>query len=462
MQHSTSSILSVCEDIFNHESCHQMARKCGFIQRSSSRISGPEFLKVLILPSAGLSEDSLHGLCARMREFNPEVNISASALAQRINTKSAIKFTLASFEKVLSITREKMIKQHASIENVLKHFKNIYIQDSTVFEVNKKLARFFPGTKRGGKKGATSCKSQIKIDLVHNLATGQIAKAEIYEGKRPDQALSGTIESMVKAGDLTIRDLGYFNIQSFSNIDKIGGYFLSRFPSHLKVYLNEKDAEPVNLATYLNRNYAGLAAIDLTVWISETRLKVRLIAYRAPKEVVIERRRKARKSAKEKGRTLSQEKLSLMDFSLFVTNIPESIISVEVIGTIYRLRWEIELIFKQCKSDLKIDVLRGVSLQRILCFMWSRLCMVILVMHITACFANLAKQLCGVELSSVKLVRYLQRNGILCKAMRDQKLKDLENNIIGEIPRSLKKDKRSRTTMFQRANNFEWYYEISA
>ena len=171
MQHSTSSILSICNDIFNPNSCHQMACKHGFIQRKSSKILGPEFLKALIVPSTGCTTDSLNGLCARMAEFNPDANISASALAQRINTKAAVEFTMAAYEKMLTLTRKKMIQQDPSIENILIHFKNIYIQDSTIFEINKKLSRFFPGTKRGGKKGGSSCKSQMKIDLIHNLAT---------------------------------------------------------------------------------------------------------------------------------------------------------------------------------------------------------------------------------------------------------------------------------------------------
>lgn len=459
MQHSTSSILSICNDIFNPESCHQMACKHGFIQRKSSKIFGPEFLSALIVPSAGCATDSLNGLCARMAEFNPNANISASALIQRINTKAAVQFTMAAYEKILTLTREKMIQQDPSITNVLKHFRNIYIQDSTIFEMNKELSRFFPGTKRGGKKGGSSCKSQMKIDLIHNLATGRIERAQIHEGKRPDQASSGVIERIVKVGDLVMRDLGYFKIESLSNIDELGAYFLSRFPSHLKVYLSAMDEKPVDLAEHLNKKYKNSTAIDLTVWVSDKRLQVRLVAYRLPERVISERHRKANKSAKETGRTLSRAKKTLLEFSIFVTNIPSSLISVDVIGTIYRLRWEIELIFKQCKSDLQIDVLRGVCRHRILCLAWARLCMIMIVSCIAGGFSHLAKGWYQVELSSVKLIRYILRNGILCRAIKEGKLQELEDKIIQEIPKRLKKEKRSRKTMRQRANDLEGYYE---
>src|SRR5438552_12239229 len=103
MQHFTSSILTICDDIFNPESYHQLARSSEFVQRSSSKIHGHEFVKTLVLPSNGLSEDSLNGLCERMREFNPQADISASALAQRINTDAAVRFMKSCFEKILKL-----------------------------------------------------------------------------------------------------------------------------------------------------------------------------------------------------------------------------------------------------------------------------------------------------------------------------------------------------------------------
>lgn len=458
MQHSTATILSIFDEIYNHEICHQLARSSGFIQRSTSKINGHEFLKVLTLPSNGLSEDSLNGLCERMSVFNPQANISASALIQRINTKSAVRFIKACFERILNLTRVNLEKQYHSLEGPLKHFKNIYIQDSTIFEINKKLAKFFPGTKRGGKKDGSSCKSQMKIDLVHNFSTGMIADVQLYEGKRPDQALSGKIEGLVTEGDLIIRDLGYFKTDSLESLDKAQVCFLSRFPSHIKVYLNPNDKKPIDLATYLNMHFKNTATIDLKVWITDKRLEVRLVAYRVPKNIVAERKRKAHKNSKERGRALSKEKLALLEFSLFVTNIPVDIVSVEVIGTIYRLRWEIELIFKTWKSHLKIDVLEGICLHRILCLIWSRLCMVILVAYVTANFMNLANKLSKGELSQAKLISYLLRSSVLCRAVETQTLEDLENKMIQNISRRFMKDSRCRKTMREAIDQFEPYY----
>jgi hypothetical protein len=460
MQHCTSNILPICDQIFNQDFCHELARKHRFIQRSSSKIQGHELIKTFILPSNGLSEDSLDGLCLRLKAFNPEVDISASALAQRINTASAVELMKACMQKILHTTRDKLVKQYSCLEGCLSLFNNIYIQDSTVFEVNKKLSKFFKGTKRGGRKGQTSCKAQVKIDLIHNFTTGSIKDARIYEGKRPDQALAGKILKVIKKGDLTIRDLGYFKLEVFKLIAEAEAFFLTRFPSHVMVYLNIEDKEPINLATHLNKYYKREGAISIKIWVGAERLPVRLIAYRVSKSIQNERLRKARKTAKEMGRTLSKAKLDLLQFSLFITNIPEEWVSTEVIGTVYRLRWEIELIFKQWKSLLKIDVIRGVCRYRVEALIWGRLCMAVLVAAISATFMNLANKYCSGELSHTKIIEYLIRNGKLCEAVKQYKIEDLEKEIIQDMEKRLLKNTRSRKTIREKAMGLETYYEL--
>lgn len=460
MQHCTPNILSICDQIFNENSCYELARKHQFIQRSTSRIKGHEFIKALILPSNGLSEDSLDGLCLRLKAFNPEVDISASALAQRLNTRAAVEFMKACMQKTLHTTRSKFVKQYSCIESCLSNFNTTYIQDSTVFEVNKKLSKFFRGTKRGGIKGKTSCKAQVKIDLIHNLTLGSITDARIYEGKRPDQALAGNILKIIKKNDLVIRDLGYFKMEVFKLTAKAKAFFLTRFPSHVTVYLNEEDEKPIDLALHLNKYYKNSAAIDIKVFVGAERLPVRLIAYRVPKSIRNERLRKARKGAKEMGRTLSQAKLNLLQFSLFITNIPEDWISHEVIGTLYRLRWEIELIFKQWKSILKIDVLKGISPYRVKALIWGRLCTAVLLATITSTFMNFAKKYCTAELSPTKVIEYLIRNGKLCEAVIQCKIEMLEKEMVQDLQKRLLKNKRSRITMREKIINLETYYEM--
>jgi len=461
MQHCMSRILPICDQFFNPEFCNQLAGKTGFVSRSSSLIKGHEFIKSLVIPSDGLSEDSLNGICLRMREFNPKANISASALSQRINTVEAVNLMKSCAQYMLSITRGKLVKHFPCLDGILKAFNDVYIQDSTVIELNKHMAKYFKGTKRGGKKGGSTCKAQVKIDLIHNFTTGLLEEAKIHHGKLPDQALSNSILKKVKKGDLIITDLGYFKLDKFVSINKKEAFFISRFPSHVKVYLDHEDEQAVDLSEYLMKHYPRTSVIDIQVWIGAERLPMRLVAYRVPKAIENERRRKTKKAAKEMGRTTSKAKLDLLKFSLFITNAPEELIPATNIGTIYRIRWEIELIFKQMKSLLKIHVLKGTSPHRIKVLIWARICGVLILNIISSIYVNLAWDNFGVELSPTKLIQYLLRGNRLGNAIKQGKLAVLVKEMNRDLKRRLLKDKRNRSTMREKINNLEAYYEWS-
>jgi hypothetical protein len=69
-----------------------------------------------------------------------------------------------------------------------------------------------------------------------------------------------------------------------------------------------------------------------------------LIAYRVPQELSDKRRREANKEAQRKGQAPKAKTLNRLDFTFFLTNVPKEIWQAEVIGTIYTVRWQIELI----------------------------------------------------------------------------------------------------------------------
>ena len=75
--------------------------------------------------------------------------------------------------------------------------------------------------------------------------------------------------------------------------------------------------------------------------------------------------------AQKKGRKPSDEYLSWITFTFYVTNVESEIWTHKVVGTIYRLRWQIELIFKQWKSLLRIDCLLSTNENRIRCLVFG-------------------------------------------------------------------------------------------
>lgn len=179
---------------------------------------------------------------------------------------------------------------------------------------------------------------------------------------------------------MQINDLGYFSLAQFASWEKNGTYHLSRLSNSVNVYLLEEDDKAINLPQYINKEFSNCNVIDLIVFIgTNERIPIRLVIYRLPQEIVSERRRKANAAAKKKGRTLRKEYMEWLEFSFFITNVQKEIWRPEIIGTIYRIRWQIELIFKNWKSLLNIDILKGTRPERIQCIIYARLlCMVII------------------------------------------------------------------------------------
>jgi len=72
----------------------------------------------------------------------------------------------------------------------------------------------------------------------------------------------------------------------------------------------------------------------------ESPVECRLICLRVNEQIANLRRRKLRKEAKKKWRTPSQAHLAMCDWTLFATNVTADILPVEIILSLYRLRWE--------------------------------------------------------------------------------------------------------------------------
>lgn len=110
-------------------------------------------------------------------------------------------------------------------------------------------------------------------------------------------------------------------------------------------------------------------------------LPCRLIAVRAPDEVVNRRRQQAREKAKKKGKghVPSAEYLALLAWLLFVTNCSAEDLSWKAVVVLYRARWQIELLFELWKSHNRLASHRaGASALEVLAIFYAKLLGVVL------------------------------------------------------------------------------------
>jgi Transposase DDE domain len=423
--------------IFKPKELSNIARKTKFIQRSTSLLQGKDFLEMMTTASIDPKSVSLEALCGKLRDRNPEADLTPQSLMERINQPEAVDFLKTVFQNSLKTSLENTLKRVPPI--ILASFNNVWIEDCSECVLNEHLAEAFKGS-----SGVTS-KSCVKLDLIYEIKKKNIFSVDLTDRRSPDQKLAQRHLEIVQKGDLWIRDLGFFDVSVFKTMVAIGAFFLSRLPACVYVYINKEDKDPVDIAEYINHNFPNHAVIDMQVFVTTEKFPVRLIAYRAPKELAEKRRREANKEAKKKGKQRSKASKNRLDFSFFITNVPKEIWEAEVIGTVYTVRWQIELIFKSWKSQMQINYLKGINPDRIRCLLYGKL-IIISIINIIYKLCDWYAQKLDKEISLPKVVNWLKTGQRLSLIVFEKFSYNLFNSLIREIPRTLSKKKGKRKT----------------
>jgi IS4 transposase len=101
----------------------------------------------------------------------------------------------------------------------------------------------------------------------------------------------------------------------------------------------------------------------------------------------------ARNRLKKKSiiRKLGKDALEAVGLNLFVTNVKREICSATAVYELYRLRWQIELVFKTWKSNLNLHKIHNMNKIRIECMLWVKLIGILLNWSIFLLFQNFSK-----------------------------------------------------------------------
>lgn len=430
------------QELFNKEDLRMIARKTKFIQRSTNIVQPEDFLQLMTSASIDPKIVPLAGLCDKLRTLNPQANIAPQSLMERINREQASAYLKMILNNALGMGLRLIVEKIPL--KLLETFNNIYLEDSTEFKLNEELCEHFKGT------GGSAKKSMVKINFVYEVHGRAVQDIKITDRRIPDQEMAKRVFEIIKKGDLIIRDLGYFCSQALKTIITNKAFFLSRLPASTHIYLRKEDKTPIDIAKHFNKYFKKKTIVDMEVYISAEKIPVRLVAYRAPKEVVDQRRMIANRNAQKRGQTMSEASRNRLDFSIFITNVSRDIWKAEVVGTIYTLRWQIELIFKEWKSSLKIYYIKGTHEHRVRCLLYGKLITIVVVNMIYSVLDWYAEAILKLEVSLHKLMNWLLRESRLAQIMLKGLSSLILDSLTEEIERgnrgSLLKQKRKRRT----------------
>lgn len=353
-----SDVARALQTVFTHTP-EQAARDSGFVQRQS-KLTGTIFVQSLTFGWLNNPEASLEELAQTAASLG--VAISPQGLEQRFTPQAA-----DCLRRVLSDAVQRIITADPVAIPILQRFPGgVCVLDSTALTLPAALADLWPGCGGTGDAGQAALRLQVQLNLRDGTLTGPF----LQPGCQPDQ--NGVLQrAALPPGTLRLADLGFFSLETLLTLSQQEVYWLTRLqPGTVLFDASDRCWSLLDLLTK-----QATDTIDLPVALGvNQRLPARLLAVRVPSDVAAKRRERLREKARKKSRRqISPVQWALAEWTVYVTNVPEPMLSLAEALILGRCRWQIELLFKLWKSEGRIDESRSAKPWRVLCEVYAKL-----------------------------------------------------------------------------------------
>jgi hypothetical protein len=170
----------------------------------------------------------------------------------------------------------------------------------------------------------------------------------------------GTGESLkqfpVREGDHLVADRGYGTASGIEYVSHAGGFVLVRISPH-NLIVHESKNERFRWKRHLSEISESCCARSWPAWIEgpqRERILGRVCAVKKTKEAIQLTHKRLRKRANKNGQQLKPETLLYAEYVIVFTTFSESRFNATEVLRWYRLRWQIELVFKRFKQIARL------------------------------------------------------------------------------------------------------------
>jgi IS4 transposase len=324
------------ETLLPPDKVEELSRDAHFVERER-KVHPYEFLITLVLGFGIRLQRTLSSLRNDYHDLT-KIDFSESAWHDRFD-KNLILFLKSCIELAMTQMGGEV---NRTLSSKLERFKDIMIQDSTVVRLCAALIRKWPATR--SRKPAAG----LKVSMLISAVAASPTKVSIH-GERLHDSRTLSIGEWVR-GKILLVDLGFFKFRMFARIGECGGYFVSRL---------KENANPLFLSSF--RVHRG-QAIDLAGkhWKDiKDRLAREILD--AGVEVGFSRRAYNGKRSMD---TLPLRLVAVYNteaekYHVYITNIQPDVLSAEDVAEVYRVRWDIEMLFKELKSRYSFDEIKS-------------------------------------------------------------------------------------------------------
>lgn len=163
----------------------------------------------------------------------------------------------------------------------------------------------------------------------------------------------------IQPNDIVVADNGYGYRRSVATVRKQQGHLVMRVrPSTFP--FEHADGAVLDVVAQLRKR--GPTVREWAGWCRDSdgeRYGVRLLAAKLPPQAAASARKRARRTAQKHGRQVQSDTITVAGWVLVITTLPRARWEAAAVLRLYRVRWQIERLFKRMKSILRLGALRS-------------------------------------------------------------------------------------------------------
>lgn len=384
-----------------HYTLTELVQQAEYVAQSSQRtrnMSVEQFVQTLVLGCLDSEPVSLRLWSEVASDLGCE--ITTSSIDERLTDRAVMLLY-----QVLQLSIQHQITVPDIPVEQLQAFKRLVIYDGTEVAVPPILRKTFRAKHDNGE-------GQLKLQVGYDYLNAQLQSLTVYESVVPDQKDTQLLAQAV-ADVLLVFDLGYFDQTLFAKMIQRGAYFVTRYQSQTGLY-DIQSRELIDLVTCLEHTQGDWFELTCRLGAVE-KVAMRIVARRVSQSESEKRRRQVKRKARQNGYTASQRSLMLCDWEIIITNLSRDWTAQQILD-LYRVRWQIELVFKSWKSYLKLLDYGYWRAERVLCQLYATLIGAVLTqatfaaVRYTMSEASLFKVFRIVQRRIPDLLRIIQRN----------------------------------------------------
>lgn len=253
-------------------------------------------------------------------------------------------------------------------------FKEIVIQDGSSFAVKDNLSKIFPG------RFTTISPAAVELHVTMNLLEGNAERVTLTADTEGERAHLPDASEM--RGKLLLADRGYFSLEYIGELSQEDAGFIIRAKSSINPHiLNAFTPNMKRLKKFQGKHLKGAGSLPKLQPVDMD------IEWNTPDGCSIE------------CRLISSWNPKTKEYNFFTTNLPRERYSVADILRAYRLRWQIELLFKEWKSYANLHAFDTSKAPIAEGLIWASLAAATVKRYL----AHVVQSLTGVEISTRKV-----------------------------------------------------------